>query len=71
MREEALELAEAVCSARTVVSWAMHALWIAVSMPNTHHIAVENEDVLEQRGGTRCGSHGSVFLSCARLLLRA
>ena len=26
-REEALEEAEAVCSVRTVVVWAMHALW--------------------------------------------
>lgn len=31
MREEALEEAEAVCSARTVVLWAMHALGESVS----------------------------------------
>jgi len=39
MSEEALELAEAVCSARTVVSWAMHALGIAVSMPYRASVA--------------------------------
>lgn len=43
MREEALELAEAVCSARTVVSWAMHALGVAVSMPYRISVAVRIE----------------------------
>ena len=43
IREEALELAEAVCSARTVVSWAMHALDIAVSMQCGNSVAMRIE----------------------------